>query len=611
MLKLSIQDSEGRSTVVPLSSGELSIGRDKANVICLTDRNVSRWHARLIVRDESVTLDNVAATYGTRLNNLLIRESTEIVEGDTVEIGDYKLTLQSDTPRETALRDPANGNTASGTLSKGRGADGATAMVNLADLQSALAESAAATQLPESQQPRLIVESENLRGLELRVTRSPTVIGRVADNADLVVEHRSISKEHARLTRLADGTWQILDLGSANGLRVGGEAYSKCAVGHNDRIELGHVTLRFELPGGAPAAASDSPLANKRLLIALALLAVLVVVGLLALVRSNGKPADAEPKEQGASPVASPAGQAAAESEQKSAAAKPAVDEPASARPAAAPGSLEAALDKVNALYAAGLFAEAREAAAAAVVQFPGKAQAEAASQKVAVALEVQATLDKARSMLSTAPAEAVALATAAQGRIDEAAPKSLRDAAAQVIADGNVALEAARSGRAAAGAVARPAPGGPVSGTAAAPARARDPAAQPGSTAPDAKEAAPVVPRPAGAENTGKPEPAAKSESTGTTDGTGKPTPDAAPKPAELYKSARDKVLAGDEDGGIALYKQAAAAGYRRAHGPLAKLYMQRGDKASCARHAKAYLDAYPDAGDAAQMQTLLEKCQ
>lgn len=606
MLKLSIQDSEGRSTVVPLSSGELSIGRDKANIICLTDRNVSRWHARLIVRDDSVTLDNVAATYGTRLNNLLIREATEIAEGDTVEIGDYRLTLQSDAPRETALRDPASASASSGMLSKGRGADGATAMVNLADLQSALAESAAATQLPESQQPRLIVESENLRGMELRVTRSPTVIGRVADNADLVVEHRSISKEHARLTRLADGSWQILDLGSANGLRVGGEAYSKCAVGHNDRIELGHVTLRFELPGGAPAAVADSPLANKRLMIALALLAVLVVVGLLTLVRSNGKPDTAAPEAQGAAPAAAPAAEAAGEAAPTPETANlQAAQEPPGERPAAAAGSLEAALDKVHALYAAGLFAEAREAAAAAVVQFPGKALAEAASQKVAVALEVQATLDKARAMLATAPAEAIALATAAQGRIDEAAPKALRDAAAQVIADGNVALEQARNGRGGSQAAPRPAPGGALLGVGAAPSRGRDPAAQAGAAAVDAKEAAPAVPRPVGADNTGKAEPTARTEVAGKADA------DAAPKPAELYKAARDKVLAGDDDGGIALYKQAAAAGYRRAHGPLAKLYMQRGDKASCARHAKAYLDAYPDAGDAAQMQTLLEKCQ
>lgn len=590
MLKLSIQDSEGRSTVVPLASGELSIGRDKANAICLTDRNVSRWHARLIVRDDVVTIDNVSATYGTRLNNLLLREATELTEGDAVEIGDYRLSLLSDAPRETALRDTGDGR-GGPQLSKTRGADGATALVNVADLQSALADAAAAAVLPAAQQPRLVVESENLRGMELRVTRSPTVIGRVADNADLVIEHRSISKEHARLTRLADGSWQILDLGSANGLRVGGEAYSKCAVGHGDRIELGHVTLRFELPGGAAAGVSDSPLANKRLVAALVVVAVLVLAGLLSLLRSNGSP---EAHGEGASDAPAEGAQQAGEADKPAAGAggaEPAAqatdESPAPARAA----SLDAALGKIEALYAAGLLGEAREAAAAAVAQFPGKAQAEAASQKVAIALEVQATVDKARGLVATAPAEAVQLATAAQGRMDETAPKSLRDAAAQVIADGNVALEQARAGR---GAVPRPAGAATAPAAAAPPARAKD--AAPANGEPAAAKAEPAAPKSV------DPAPAAPKAESGA---------EARLTPAELYKQARDKVLAGEVDEGLALYKQALAAGYRKAHGPLAKLYMQRADKPNCAKHAKAYLDAYPDAGDAAQMQTLLEKCQ
>ena len=35
MLKLSIQDSEGRSTIVPLSDGELSIGREPGSAAAM------------------------------------------------------------------------------------------------------------------------------------------------------------------------------------------------------------------------------------------------------------------------------------------------------------------------------------------------------------------------------------------------------------------------------------------------------------------------------------------------------------------------------------------------------------------------------------------------
>ena len=59
-----------------------------------------------------------------------------------------------------------------------------------------------------------------------------------------------------------------------------------------------------------------------------------------------------------------------------------------------------------------------------------------------------------------------------------------------------------------------------------------------------------------------------------------------------------------------VTLFKQAAAGGYGKAHGQLARVYFQKGDKGQCARNAKLYLDKYPDAGDAQQIQGMLEKC-
>ncbi len=611
MLKLSIQDSEGRSTLVPLTGGELSIGRDKSNVICLTDRNVSRHHARLVVKDDRVVLENTQATYGTRLNNLLIRDTSEVRSGDVIEVGDYKLEIVSDAPKDTAQRDSAGAasGAADSATGKSRAAEGATSVVNVGALQNSLDEADRATALPESQQPRLVVESENLRGLELRVERTPTVLGRVAESADLIVDHRSISKEHARLTRQSDGTWQVLDLGSANGMRVNGEAYSKCALSHGDRLELGHVVLRFEAPGSMAGAVQSSPgnlLTNKPLLIGVAVLAILAIAAVIALLRS-GDPApaategvgsvDSPAAETGAAPVA------AGTTDQAAAA-------PAEAQPTAE--TLESALAKVDALYKAGLLTEAKDAAAAVVAQFPGKAQAEARSRLVEIALDVQKTLDRAREQVPVAPAEAIALATAAQGRMDDDSPKALRDAAAQIIADANAALEAARLA-APAGTKAPVKPKAP--GMETAPAGAvRSGSPSPAETPPPAGPARPLQPKPEPPKSVVGESPAPAEPIPQTDDKPRDPPPSEEParKTGQmLYKEARDKVLAGDEEGGLSLYKQALAAGYAKSHGQLAKLYFGKGDKAGCARHAKAYLERYPDAGDAPQMQTLLEKCQ
>ena len=47
MWKLAIEDDEGKQTVVPLTRDEYTIGRKDGNTIRLTERNVSREHARL------------------------------------------------------------------------------------------------------------------------------------------------------------------------------------------------------------------------------------------------------------------------------------------------------------------------------------------------------------------------------------------------------------------------------------------------------------------------------------------------------------------------------------------------------------------------------------
>ena len=71
MYKLKIQDDEGRSTRVPMLKDEVSIGRDEGNTIRLTDRNVSRNHARLVQRETCLHLVDLSR-YGTQVNGMRI-----------------------------------------------------------------------------------------------------------------------------------------------------------------------------------------------------------------------------------------------------------------------------------------------------------------------------------------------------------------------------------------------------------------------------------------------------------------------------------------------------------------------------------------------------------
>ena len=76
-----------------------------------------------------------------------------------------------------------------------------------------------------SARARLVVLNSNLAGLDFQITKPEVVLGRTEDN-DIVVNHRSISRNHAKVV-LEGESYKIIDLGSANGVRVNGEDYGK------------------------------------------------------------------------------------------------------------------------------------------------------------------------------------------------------------------------------------------------------------------------------------------------------------------------------------------------------------------------------------------------
>jgi pSer/pThr/pTyr-binding forkhead associated (FHA) protein/cytoskeletal protein RodZ len=274
MFKLTIVDDEGRNTVVPLPSGrdEFTIGRKDGNTIKLTEQNVSRQHARLVRANGSFYIEDKGSYTGVKVNGDRITGRRHIKEGDEIRIGDYHLSLSIEKQIE---KEPKNG--ASKGLTSG------TAVITLDKKQQ---ERLRAGEKTTSERGRLCLLSGPLAGKLYPIERDEVVIGRTDDN-DIVLNHRSISRNHAKIV-VTNNVHQIVDLGSANGVRVNGEEYGKIDLRKGDKIDLGHVRLRFVGAGEDFAydpsmkedvvGADDSGKGGAGLWIALA--AVLVVVGL-------------------------------------------------------------------------------------------------------------------------------------------------------------------------------------------------------------------------------------------------------------------------------------------------------------------------------------------
>jgi pSer/pThr/pTyr-binding forkhead associated (FHA) protein len=96
VFKLTIEDDEGKTTVVPLARDEITIGRLEGNTIRLTERNVSRRHARLLRQNGAFYIEDLASFTGVRVNGAKIAAATPLQEGDEVQIGDYRIALRGE-----------------------------------------------------------------------------------------------------------------------------------------------------------------------------------------------------------------------------------------------------------------------------------------------------------------------------------------------------------------------------------------------------------------------------------------------------------------------------------------------------------------------------------
>lgn len=93
--------------------------------------------------------------------------------------------------------------------------------------------------------PRFLIyhAREDTRIFELIGDR-PISIGR-AKSSTLVLDNESISRRHAVVRTTLDGRWEIIDRGSANGLRINGTTTKEATLKANDEIILGEYRLRY------------------------------------------------------------------------------------------------------------------------------------------------------------------------------------------------------------------------------------------------------------------------------------------------------------------------------------------------------------------------------
>lgn len=224
MWKLIIEDDEGKRTIVPLTRDDYTIGRKEGNTIRLTERNVSRDHAKVTRRASqngsagpAYFVEDLTSYNGVYVNGLRVGHAQELHHGDLIQVGDYRIVLQNDESADA----PAS-------------MSGAEATKTIR-MQS----------IPMLEQPeRLVMLVGPTPGAEYALTQERMTIGR-AEEATISINHNSVSRIHCEIHALADGRFEIVDKGSSNGVRVNNTDLRRGFIEPGDLLELGDVRLKF------------------------------------------------------------------------------------------------------------------------------------------------------------------------------------------------------------------------------------------------------------------------------------------------------------------------------------------------------------------------------
>jgi ABC-type multidrug transport system ATPase subunit/pSer/pThr/pTyr-binding forkhead associated (FHA) protein len=235
---------------MPLEGPTMSIGRAPDNDVILDDPAVSRHHARIERSGELTSIVDLGSANATRINDTEVEPKVlyRLRESDTVRIGGYSLRLRAETGPVVA---GSRGGAIPAGLHTEMEGPGAGAAAAFAGGAGGGAGSVAAP-------ARLVVTTP--RGTrEFPLDRDVLVLGR-DPGADLQVDEQVVSRRHAELRRAGAG-WEIVDLGSMNGLAANGQRFQQKVLLDGEAIRIASsVTLTYRpAPASAPAAPPGPP----------------------------------------------------------------------------------------------------------------------------------------------------------------------------------------------------------------------------------------------------------------------------------------------------------------------------------------------------------------
>jgi len=287
-----VRSPDGKEREVTLA-GDMSIGRAEGCDLVLAEGGVSRQHAKMTVKGESVVIEDTGSANGTYIEGQRIGAPTIVPPGKVVQVGDYELRVKAGGgPGLSIIKRPRTG----GRVALGDGpAPSTRALPKRVGSGAPIAEQRAprapgprparapagprvVRDLPEG--PSLLGTSglwKNKRWL----VAGKIVVGRLP-GVDVQLDDDSVSRRHAELELTPRGV-RLKDLNSANGTAVNGmPVEGTITLQHGDVIQFGVVELSYEYDAEDSLDGSSAGRPRRRGVVVVAALTVMILAGAAA-----------------------------------------------------------------------------------------------------------------------------------------------------------------------------------------------------------------------------------------------------------------------------------------------------------------------------------------
>jgi pSer/pThr/pTyr-binding forkhead associated (FHA) protein len=212
--------------VYEFDQDRILVGRGRGADVCLPHRAVSVRHATIELAGQQYSLVDHGSTNGTRIADARVvpGRPKPLRDGDRIEIGGFAIVFHTGVAVTSPASPPRTASLARRLLRESRAS--------------------------EELRPSITIQNGPDAGRRVVLPDPPArmLIGR-GDEAEVRVEDADASREHAELEVHLGGV-SVRDLGSKNGVLLGGRRVRERLLDDRDELRVGSTVLLFEDPAG-------------------------------------------------------------------------------------------------------------------------------------------------------------------------------------------------------------------------------------------------------------------------------------------------------------------------------------------------------------------------